>query len=295
MPRFILNRLTPPLTESLAQPPDKGCVNLFWLGQAGFAIRTPDRFILVDVYLSDILAELQSEAAFNHARLMPSPLAPEEVRGLNFLLASHGHEDHLDPGSVAQIMAWNPECLLICPKSMVAEVEGLGVDPARVTTLEPLAQKCFGPVCFEMIPSAHETLAYDKDGNVLFCGFVAELEGMRVYHSGDCVPYDGLAETLRERAIDLALLPVNGRDDARRSHGIIGNFTIEEAAELCLEAGIGTLVPHHFGLFDFNTVSPEDIGETLEQYRDQGLQWFIPDVFHYLSVCSDGAEESDGE
>lgn len=284
--RFTLNRLKPPLTKCLAKPPDKGCVNLFWLGQAGFAIRSFERFILVDVYLSDILAELQNEAAFNHARLMPSPLAPDEVRGLNFLLASHGHEDHLDPGSVAKIMAWNPECLLICPRSMGREAERLGADPSRIAVLEPMTHTCFGPVCFELIPSAHETLAYDKDGNVLFGGFVIELEGTRIYHSGDCVPYDGLAAALRQRGVDLALLPVNGRDALRRSHGVVGNFTIEEAAELCIEAGIGTLVPHHFGLFDFNTVSPGEIAETLERYRDKGLHWFVPDVGHYLSACS---------
>ena len=54
----------------------------------------------------------------------------------------------------------------------------------------------------------------------------------------------------------MALLPVNGRDAHRLAHGVPGNFDFAEAVELCAAAGIATLVPHHWGMFAFNTVDP---------------------------------------
>lgn len=69
-------------------------------------------------------------------------------------------------------------------------------------------------------------------------------------------PWAGQVERLRDLAVDVALLPVNGRDAHRLAHGVPGNFTFAEAVALCAGAGIRTLVPHHWGMFDFNTVDP---------------------------------------
>jgi L-ascorbate metabolism protein UlaG (beta-lactamase superfamily) len=97
----------------------------------------------------------------------------------------------------------------------------------------------------------------DGQGQHLFLGFLLELAGATVYHSGDCVPYPDLAGHLRRREVDLALLPVNGRDPRRLSGGVPGNFTLDEAMELAGAASLRAVVGHHFGLFDFNTIDPE--------------------------------------
>ena len=54
---------------------------------------------------------------------------------------------------------------------------------------------------------------------------------------------------------DVALLPVNGRDERRRNGKVPGNFTIPEAVALCKQAAVPVLLAHHWGMFDFNTVS----------------------------------------
>jgi hypothetical protein len=59
------------------------------------------------------------------------------------------------------------------------------------------------------------------------------------------------------RRIHVAILPVNGRDAQRTAAGIPGNFTFDEAVELCRQAGIDSLLVCHFGIFDFNTVGRE--------------------------------------
>jgi L-ascorbate metabolism protein UlaG (beta-lactamase superfamily) len=111
-------------------------------------------------------------------------------------------------------------------------------------------------ITLEAIHSAHEQRVLNEKGEDEFLGYVVRAGRVALYHSGDCVPHEGLVESLSGRSIDLALLPINGRDDARRSTGIPGNFTLEEAVRLCEQAGIPSLLCHHYGMFDFNTVDP---------------------------------------
>ena len=104
-----------------------------------------------------------------------------------------------------------------------------------------------------VLPAAHETLARDAAGRHHFLGYGLTVAGLTLYHSGDCIPFDGLLPALCRLGPDIALLPVNGRDAARLAGGIPGNFTLDEAIALARAAGAGVLIPHHFGMFSFNT------------------------------------------
>ncbi|MHB9037412.1 MAG: MBL fold metallo-hydrolase, partial [Armatimonadota bacterium] len=90
---------------------------------------------------------------------------------------------------------------------------------------------------------------------------------LTLYHSGDCVPYNGLPDHLREKRIDVALLPVNGRDSYRKNRGVPGNFSLAEAVQLCEDAHIPVLIAHHFGMFDFNTI---DVNEARKKISSVG-------------------------
>lgn len=266
-----------PLFEALGAPAPRGTAHLYWLGQAGFALRSHNRLLLIDPYLSNALAEKYKDALFKHRRMIPPPIRPDELRGVHLLLATHGHSDHLDPGVVGAIMALNPDCVLVCPRAAREAALARGADRDRLAHPPPFQKTMFGPVGVEPLPAAHEEVTPDADGNPSHCGFILELDGLRLYHSGDCVPFEGLATLLAERRVDAALLPVNGRDRERRENGIPGNFTVEEAADLCRAAGIPNLIPHHFGMFDFNTVPPEDIVRRLAASAG-AVRWLLPEV-----------------
>jgi L-ascorbate metabolism protein UlaG (beta-lactamase superfamily) len=91
---------------------------------------------------------------------------------------------------------------------------------------------------------------------------------VRIAHSGDTIPYPGLADRLRAFAADVLLLPVNGRDAGRRDARIPGNLTLDEAIALGADAGAPYLVPHHFGMFAFNTLDPATIDAAAAGSRD---------------------------
>ena len=73
----------------------------------------------------------------------------------------------------------------------------------------------------------------------------------------------GLDEELAACGVDVALLPVNGRDQQRRAHGILGNFTFDEATALCIRCKISAMIACHFGMFDFNTVAESWLDEQI--------------------------------
>lgn len=280
-PTLRTRKIAGPLFDALAAPAQLGSVDIFWLGQAGFALRSSDCLILIDPYLSNVLAEKYKDALFKHIRMAPPPILPDEFRGVDYLLSTHSHSDHLDPGSLGKIMALNPECVLVCPRSAAATALARGADRDRMLHPAPNEKKSFGAFSLEMIPSAHEELKSDANGDTLFAGYILDIGRIRLYHSGDCVPYPGLAELLADRKVDVALLPVNGRDPLLTSQGVLGNFTVEEAAGLCLSARIPCLIPHHFGMFDFNTVPPEEIERRLAATAGERLNWVVPE----LGVC----------
>ena len=219
-------------------------VELMWLGQAGFAVRGSGSLLLIDPYLSDHLAIKYRGTDQPHDRLMPSPWRADEVRSLSAVLCTHRHGDHMDPVALPVLAKNNPQCRFIVPR---AELTNAGITATGMNAEETLT---IDGIAITAIAAAHEELKMNACGEHHFLGYILQLAGKTIYHSGDCVPYAGLPERLARAKIDVALLPVNGR-----RKGVLGNFTLAEATALCRTAGIARMIPHHFGMFKFNTVA----------------------------------------
>jgi L-ascorbate metabolism protein UlaG (beta-lactamase superfamily) len=241
--------------DILHTSPDRPAPILAWLGQAGFLVRCRAGLLAIDPYLSDSLAAKYRGARFPHVRMMPPPVAPEELTGLNAVFCTHSHTDHMDPGTLGPLAQINPGCRFVVPRSGRATAEERGVPPERLITADAGESGTAGSIRWHALASAHGQLETDAAGLQKFLGYVIELDGLRIYHSGDCVPYPGLAAELGRHGVDVAILPVNGRDTQRSAAGIPGNFTFAEAVDLCRHAGIEAMLACHFGMFDFNTVS----------------------------------------
>ena len=238
-------------------------IDLGWLGQAGFLVQAASQSILIDPYLSDSLAKKYRGREFAHERLMPAPIALDELGGIgpiDAVLCTHRHSDHMDPETLSAIAASHPRCCFVMPAAETDHALALGLPLERVLPIDAGDTVALGDAfTVTAIPAAHESLEQDAAGRHRFLGYVISMESLMLYHSGDTVVYPGLAATLAGQTIDCALLPVNGRDAYRASRGVPGNMTAGEAVDLCNAAGIPLLVPHHFGMFAFNTASPADL------------------------------------
>jgi L-ascorbate metabolism protein UlaG (beta-lactamase superfamily) len=262
------------LAEQLAQPSAAiGEVVLYWLGQAGFVLDWDGRRALIDPYLSDSLARKYRGTRYGHVRTMASPIAPEAFTRVDLVLCTHRHTDHMDPDTLQPLGRLFPQLRFVVPAASATEAgKRCGVAANRLIAvnpgddIEPLPGLRIRPLA-----SAHETLDVDDAGRYEWLGYVVDIAGTRLYHSGDCVPYPGLVDAVRQLAPALALLPVNGRDTERSSNGVPGNFTLDEAVALCRNAGVPAMVAHHYGLFEFNTVPASVIDSRVAPEALRGL------------------------
>ena len=78
------------MNSVLSHPLDAAEAALWWLGQAGYIVRTGDVTLALDPYLTDSAAAKAPE----FTRLSPSPIAPENLRA-NICVITHDHSDPL--------------------------------------------------------------------------------------------------------------------------------------------------------------------------------------------------------
>lgn len=229
-----------------------GHAHLWWLGQSGFLVQFAGRHLLLDPYLSDSLTEKYAGTDKPHVRMTERAVDPAALDFIDVVTSSHNHTDHLDAATLQPLMHTNRQLTLVVPAANRAFVaERLGIDPSLPVGLAVGDSVDVGPFHIEAVPAAHEGLDPQYVGYVVRCG------PWTIYHSGDTVLYEGMVDALRPYAIDVALLPINGRGPERR---VAGNLNAREAAELGEAIGARTVIPCHYEMFAFNTADPADVG-----------------------------------
>jgi L-ascorbate 6-phosphate lactonase len=231
--------------------PAAGALAVWWLGQSGFVLKSRSGTLVIDPYLSDHLTRKYEGTDRPHVRMTESPLGGADLTGVDLVLSSHKHSDHLDPGTMPALMAASPGAVLALPAAIVAHARGLGLPGDRLVGLEAGSSFTRAGFSARAIPAAHEGLETDDRGRPLYLGFVVEVDGLRLYHSGDSLAYDGLEGWLGPGPFEVFFLPINGRDPAR---GVPGNMTAAEAVALAARCRPRFVVPHHYDMFTFNTV-----------------------------------------
>ena len=266
-------------------------VAIWWLGQAGFAVRAGSHTFLIDPYLSNSLAQKYKGKHFPHKRMMSIPVNPAALKDIDWVFCTHRHTDHMDPQTI-QALARSPRCRFFVPCAVLNEaITRQGLEPNRTTCVNAGQSITLDSgISLFPIPSAHEKIMINSRGEHQFLGYIFRLGDIQIYHSGDCVPYDGLNDHLQNLKPDVALLPVNGRDDYRLSRNIPGNFHFEEALQLCEDSGIPYLIPHHFGMFDFNTIDPLDLRLKIEK-SSSPVRVILPEIDNAYCVSKFSSEK----
>ena len=233
--------------------PRTGEAGIWCLGQATVALRGARANVLVDPFLSP-----------HTDRLVPPPFEPREVGGLDAVLCTHEHFDHFDAEALPELAEISSDAVFVVPEPLVDAVVALGIDAGRVVGAQPGRSIELDGLAIQPVPACHGVEMVDaytfgrelSSGLFRYLGYVLDLGGVRVYHAGDTIPFDGLEEQLRELAIDVALLPINGRDAEREAQGIVGNMDAREAAYVAEAAGADVVIPIHFDMFEANLGDP---------------------------------------
>lgn len=234
---------------------DETGFHIWWLGQSGFLLQWRGQRVLIDPYLSDSLTKKYAETEKPHIRMSERVMDPELLRDITVVTSSHNHTDHLDGETLRPVLRNNPGITFIIPEAnrkFVAERTGCEVNfPVGLTDGESAS---VGHFTFHGIPAKHNEIERDEHGRCRFMGYVISFGPYAVYHSGDTLWFDGMPEILRPFSPDVAILPINGNDPARK---VAGNLDCKEAATLGKAIQAGCVIPCHYDMFTFNTA---DVG-----------------------------------
>jgi L-ascorbate metabolism protein UlaG (beta-lactamase superfamily) len=122
--------------------------------------------------------------------------------GIDAVLISHSHWDHLDYGSL-KLMGFDVP--LIARTGMAGDFRSRGF--RDVTELEPGGEKLVGDVRIEAVHAEHKGFGPPVGGTDRCLGFI--LHGTQsIYFAGDTAYFEGMADF--DIGLDLALLPVWG-------------------------------------------------------------------------------------
>lgn len=238
-------------------------VGIRYLGQEGFLLSSGGKHLAVDLYLSDYVDRNCCQYV-QWQRLYPAPVDAATLDFLDVVLCTHAHFDHADPDTLS-VLARNPQTIFIIPALEVSVLTAAGVKAENI--FPAIAFEKISVAGFEIIPipAAHETLSPDEKGNYSAVSYIIRAGGKTFFHGGDLCMYDGLVDTLKPYCLDVAFLPVNGRDYFRNRNDIIGNLNCREAVLLAKETGADMLVPMHHDLYAVNRVRTAHFVDAVEE------------------------------
>jgi len=146
--------------------------NIKWLGHAGFRIET-GKTVYIDPFQID-----------------SGPKA-------DLVLISHSHYDHCSPEDLEKIV--QDDTIIVTEESSAAQLSG------NVKIITPGDHLDVEGIGIEAVPAYNTDKHFHPKSNG-WLGFVIDIEGVRIYHTGDS---DFIPEMESIRA-DIALLPVSG-------------------------------------------------------------------------------------
>ena len=230
---------------------------LWFLGQAGYLIRSAGVTVAIDPYLTDSAAA----GAPEFTRLFPPPLAPEDLHA-DLYLVTHDHLDHLDPETIRRYRQ-RETTQFVAPRLAARKLRELGVPAENLHRLdagEDWTSRGLTVSGIFALPTGADVL--DTTGYLLRFA-----NGRTVYHTSDTA-FTPLLLQAAPRGVEVMLVPINGK---------WGNLNVEQAAELTAVVGPRYVLPNHYDLMALNAENPETFRWLCRQ-RKLAAQCVIPEV-----------------
>ena len=225
-----------------------GQVAFWWLGQHSFILKMGRHILYVDPYLTE-----------KPSRLVPPLVTPKQMAHADLVLGTHDHSDHIDRKFWPDIAQQTKATFVVPDLVRKSIIEDQGISGDRIFGLDDGTSLELDGVRIRGVAAAHEFLDQDlQTGRYPYLGLVIEANGAKVYHAGDTVKYEGLETRVKKHVpIDLALLPINGRDAKRLASGTVGNMTYQEAVDLAGAIEPQLTIPTHYDMFAHNQENPQ--------------------------------------
>ena len=207
---------------------------LTWIGHASFLLQAAGLNILIDPIWSNWVKGIK--------RMRSPGVELNALPGIDLVLITHAHFDHLDRRTLRGVAADQP---VVVPFEVGNLVHDLGF--RVVQELHYWESFEYGPVRVTLTPCHHWGARLLHDSHRGFGGFMIEVAGRVIYHCGDTAYFDGFREIGERFPIDVALLPIGAYAPRWFMHH--HHMDPAEAVQAMTDLGAAQALGHHWGTF----------------------------------------------
>lgn len=217
---------------------------LTWVGHSTFLLQAGGLNILTDPHFTGRASPLGWAGP---ERLVAPGLALRDLPPLDLVLISHNHYDHLDEGSVRWLARHHRKAVFVVPLGLRRWLQRRHVGNA--IELDWWQSHTGHDFTVTAVPAQHFSGRTATDRNrTLWCGFVVELGGRKLYFAGDTGYSKDFADIgARFAPVDLAMIPIGAYEPRWFMRAM--HVNPEEAVMIHRDVGARQSVAMHWGTF----------------------------------------------
>ena len=195
-----------PSLHRLPADPRPDAINVTYLGNEGFLVRSGSQAVLFDALFGAGLPDYDRVPA-NIVHDMETGRPP--FAELNVVFISHVHPDHFDLASTIGFLTSHPATIIVAPAEVSQQLRRAFAGNHRVLQQIPAASAERGRIITRDAGGIQIGIFPLSHGNVENLAYLVVLNGRTVLHLGDAdLPMNNLAQLkLFDRRIDLAFIP----------------------------------------------------------------------------------------
>ncbi len=254
----------------LARPAPPG-LRAVWFGHASVLLEIDGVRIMTDPVLSQRASPLQF---IGPERFHPPPIALEQLSGIDAVVISHDHFDHLDMATVRQLASGGTHFYV--GLGVGAHLERWHVPAAQIHEMDWWQQVEVKGVRIHCTPARHYSGRRAMDNSTLWTSWMIKGPRHSVYYSGDTGYSPHFGEIgKRLGPADLSLMKI----------GAYGNTWVgihmdpESTVQAQIDLGARTMLPVHWATFNMSYHSWEEpIVRTLAAAATRGVDVITPRI-----------------
>lgn len=268
--------------KSLESAP-KGGLNMVWLGHAGVLIEIDGKRILTDPVLSKRASPLSFAGP---RRFHPPPIDLPDLTGIDAVIISHNHYDHLDEATIRHLARQGTPFYV--PLANKEQLLAWGVPDSQVTELDWWEEVTLGTIRIVATPSRHYSNRGIRDyKKALWSSWSVIGPANRVFISGDS-GYSSVFSEIGDRfgPFDATIIKVGSYGPGDSWHDV--HMTPEEAVQVHIDVKGSKMLPVHWGTFNL-AYHPwdEPIIRTLAHAKQKDVTLLTPKVGQLINTHSD--------
>ncbi len=268
-PRFEIPVVDVP-ASALEAPAAPG-LRAIWFGHSSVLVEIDGVRIMTDPVLSEVVSPV---SWIGPKRMHRPPVALGELTGIDAVVISHDHYDHLDMKTVQQLAARGTHFYL--PLGIGAHLERWDVPPAQIHEMDWWESAEVKGVRIHCTPARHYSGRKRMNNSTLWSSWTVRGPRHSFYYSGDTGYAPHFAETRKRLGdVDLTLIKVGAYGET----WLDIHMDPESAVKAHVDLGGKTLLPVHWATFNLSYHAWEEpIVRTLAAARGAGVDVITPRI-----------------